>query len=201
MKNSHRGGFTLVELLIVTVLGALTLGVVYETLIVQEKSFAAARGVMDDQETLRTGLGILESELREVGSIGGDAIGGTDFATIDSDELRFRAQRKLGFICTLHRNDKWALVHSFGDPFVQGDGLLLFVEGNPDTGADDEWDDTVVTSAQEDDDATCLDRWPGVPLQLLKLENQDLTGVTAGSPVRGYEWVTYGLYDFGDLGW
>ncbi|MFW6331268.1 MAG: prepilin-type N-terminal cleavage/methylation domain-containing protein, partial [Gemmatimonadota bacterium] len=46
MKNSHRGGFTLVELLIVTVLGALTLGVVYETLIVQEKSFAAARGVM-----------------------------------------------------------------------------------------------------------------------------------------------------------
>ena len=199
--QAQREGFTLVEMLIVTVLAAVMLGATYQTLIVQEKAYEAGGVMMQEQESLRTALGILESELREVGSVGDSVIGGTDFRVASADSGVFRAQRKLGFLCKLSRNEKWMITWAMGDGFEANDPLLVFVENDSSRYQDDEWNTAVVTSVSSTSDSDCAAEWPGKPLQLLKVGNHDMAGVTAGAPVRSYEWVTYSLYEFGRMGW
>ena len=88
-----------------------------------------------------------------------------------------------------------------GDPFEANDRILLFVDGDSIKVTDDRWDNTQVSAVTASSDTDCASYWPGKTLQVLKLDGQDMTGVQPGSPVRGYQWVTYGLYDFGPLGW
>jgi prepilin-type N-terminal cleavage/methylation domain-containing protein len=201
MMRTQQSGFTLVELLIVSLLTAVTLAGVYQTLMVQEKSYDTAGQMIRGQESLRTALGILESELREVGSIGGADIGGTDIAVASSDSIVFRAHRKTAFLCKVSRAEKWAIVWTLGDPFAAGDPLLIFVDGDSIRYTDDRWDLTTVSSASSSTDSDCAAYWPDATLQLLRLDNQDLQGVRVGSPMRSFEWVTYSLYSFGHLGW
>lgn len=199
--RTRQAGFTLVELMVVALLTAVTLAGVYQTLMVQEESYETATVMIRDQESVRTALGILESELREIGSIGGSAIGGTDIENAAAGSITFRAQRKTAFMCKVSRAEKWAVVWLLGDPFEAGDPLLLFVDGDSIRFADDRWDTTTVTSAQSTSDSDCENYWPGVPVQLIRLDNQDLTDVAVGAAMRSYEWVTYSLYEFGHLGW
>lgn len=202
MMRTQQSGFTLVELLIVSLLTAVTLAAVYQTLIVQEKTYETAGLLIRDQESLRTALGILESELREVGSIGGAAIGGSDIAVASPDSVVFRAHRKTAFICKMSRSEKWAIVWTLGDPFDNGDPLLLFVDGDSIKYADDRWDTTTVGNASATTDSDCSAYWPDAPLQLIKLSTStDISDVRVGSPIRSYEWVTYSLYKFGPMGW
>ena len=200
MMKTRRSGFTLAELLVVSVLTAVTLAGVYQTLMVQEKSYEAAGHMIKDQESLRTALGILESELREIGSIGGSDIAGTDIDIAADDSIRFRAHRKTAFVCRISRSERWAVVWVLGDLIEAGDPIMVFVDNDSIQTSDDRWDTTTVTSVQDDSDTGCTGYW-NTPLQRIKLDNQDLTGVRAGSPIRSYEWVTYSLYDFGPLGW
>lgn len=197
----RQSGFTLVEMLVVTVLAGITLAAVYETLIVQEQTYRAGGAMIQDQESLRTALGILEAELREVGTIGGSEVGGSDIAVASADSVVFRAPRKIGFVCTLSRSDKWMVTYSLSDPFVAGDELMLFVDGDSLRYQDDSWSTATVSSVTSTSDAACEAKWPGTPLQKVQLTSHDLTGVRVGSPLRSYEWVTYGLYSFGPLGW
>lgn len=198
--RTRQAGFTLVELLIVSVLTAVTLAGIYQTLIVQEKSYEAATLKIHDQESLRTAIGILEAELREVGSIGGDSIGGSDIEYAGTDSIMFRAQRKIGFICTLSAGPQQMIVWALGDTFEGGDALLVFVDGDSLSSADDAWDTMTVTDVQTSTNTTCLAAWPNTPLELLTVSG-DTTGVRAGSPVRAYEWVSYSLHNFGPLGY
>lgn len=201
MMSTRQQGFTLVELLIVSVLTAVTLAGVYQTLIVQEKSYEVAGLKIHDQESLRTAVGILESELREIGSVGGADIGYSDILVAGSDSIVFRAHRKTSFLCKISRADKWGLTWTLGDPVDAGDRILLFIDGDSVDYRDDHWDTTTVSGAQSDTDSECSAIWPEPPLQLLKLNNQDLSGVQPGSPIRVFEEVTYSVYDFGSLGW
>ena len=200
--RTRQSGFTLVEILVVSVLTGIALVGVYETLLTQEKTYEVASLKISGQESLRTAVGVLETELREVGSIGGTDIGGSDIAIASPDSVRFRAQRKTAFICKLSRSDKWVMVWNMGDPMETGEPVLLFVDGDSLRYNDDRWDTTVVANASATTDAACEAYWPGMPLQVLKLDGgTDMNGVQPGSPIRAYEWTTYALYNFGPLGW
>lgn len=200
--RTRQSGFTLVELLVVSVLTGVALMGIYQTLLTQEKTYEVASLKISGQESLRTAVGVLETELREVGSIGGAAIGGSDIAIASPDSIRFRAQRKTAFICQLSRSDKWVMVWNMGDPIESGEDILLFVDGDSIRFNDDRWDTTYVSNASSTTDAACEAYWPGMPLQILKLDGvSDMTGVQPGSPIRSYEWTTYSLYNFGPLGW
>ena len=199
--TTRRGGFTLVELLVVTVLAAITLAAVYETLIKQEESYRAGGAMIAGQETVRTALGVLEAELREIAAIDDGVAGGGDIRIAAPDSIVFRAQRKIGFICEVSKSEKWAVAWSLGDPFAAGDSLLLFVDGDSIRYQDDSWAPAQVNSATATSSATCEAEWPGVQLQKIGLSGHDLTGVQLGSPVRSFDWVTYGLYRFGGMGW
>lgn len=201
MMRTQQPGFTLVELLVVSVLTGVALMGIYQTLLTQEKTYEVASQKIKGQDNLRTAVGILESELREVGSIGGTLIGGSDIAVASPDSVVFRAPRKTAFVCKLSRSDKWVLVWNLGDPFDAQERALLFVDGDSIRHTDDRWDSTLVSNVTSSSDTDCESYWPGRPLQTLKLDGQDMTGVQPGSPVRGYQWMTYGLYDFGPQGW
>lgn len=199
--KAQRSGFTLVEFLIVAVLAAGVIGAVYETLLVQERSYAAGGEKLRAQESLRTSLGILESELREAGSIGDSAIGGSDFIVAAADSVVFRAQRKIGFVCKLSRGESWAVVWPLGDAFAANDTLLVFVDGETTSIRDDGWSMAVVGSASDHSDSDCASRWPDQGLQILNVGSGQLNDVYPGAPVRSYQTVTYGIYPFEQRGW
>lgn len=194
--RTRRAGFTMVELLIVMVLLAITLGAVYRTLWMQEESYRTGGAIIRGQETLRTALGILESELREVSTMGA-GIGGTDIRVAAPDSVVFRAQRKVSFICDMSRNEKWIVTASEGDPIAPGDSLLMFVDGDSLRWQDDAWVQSAAADAAASASAACAARFPGMSVQTVKLPTaQDLSGVRLYSPVRTFDWVTYTLASY-----
>lgn len=201
--NTRRAGFTLVELLVVAVLAAILMGAAYQMLVTQERSFRATSQVIRGQDALRMSLGVLEAELREVVTRD-DATGGGDILAATRDSVVFRAQRKLGFVCAVSANDKFAYTLSLGPggAFTVGDQLVIFADGNPASADDDEWVGARVQGLQTSS-ATCT-TLPGSPIanQRLTLRRPDdselppqvLLAVRRGAPLRSLERVTYGLY-------
>ena len=199
--RTRRAGFTLVEFMIVAVLTAIVLGGIYQTLASQERTYMTARVMIQDQEALRTAMGILESELREISSIGGVDIGGSDLLALSSDSIVIRAHRKTAFLCAPDPSNQRGTFWVLGDPFEDGDSVFLFVDNQASTHTDDRWDTTVVSSVGSIDDAQCDSVWSAPPQQRIRMDNQSFTGVVAGAPIRAYQTITYGLYDFGPLGY
>lgn len=208
MMSTRRAGFTLVEMLIVAVLGTVILGAAYQSLIVQERSYRIASNAVIDHDALRTALGVLESELREVSTAGGLA-GMSDIVTAASDEIVVRAARGIAFVCERHPSDRkmhtWSA--STTGQVRAGDAVVIFADGTATTDQDDKWLTARVKSVGNSTVA-CASRPAGLSgpgHQLIELEtlpggaNVDglfLVPVLAGAPVRAMEHVTYGLYEF-----
>lgn len=196
----RRGGFTLVEFMVVVVLGGVVVGAVYQSLIAQQRTYQVSGAMIQDQETLRAAVGILETELREVGARGGAARGGSDILVAERDSVSFRAQRKLGVICYPHPSERWAYAAAVGDRFSPGDSVLIHVSAN------DVWERAIVESVQSAAPSDCGGSPELVTLasglvQRVKFANHTLAGVEVGSPFRSMRTVTYGLYEFPDRGW
>lgn len=189
-------GFTLVELLVVVVVGALILGATFQVLAVQERSYRHQGAAMATQQNIRAALDVLESELREISA------SGNDLTMIQPDSLTFRAYRAAGFICNLDAPGQRIVVVQQGtQPFV-ADGkqqLLYFVENTRTTGTDDDWR---ITRIQNVDTGPCDASWGGPAVQGTRLVVPDFTFPAAtggppvylGAPVRSFEVYTYGLY-------
>lgn len=130
--NARRPGFTLIEMLVVTVLATITLGAVYQTLAVQERHSRQQTAVIQTHQINRTVLNVLAAELREISSLDGDILAASE------DAITIRAVRKLGVVCGLPGSPVLQ-VRTLGDPFARGDTLFIFADVNPDTRNDDYW--------------------------------------------------------------
>jgi prepilin-type N-terminal cleavage/methylation domain-containing protein len=205
MIKSNRAGFTLVELLVVTVLAAIIMAATYQSLFSQERAHRTTGEIIRGQDAIRAALGILEAELREAATMGNLAvIGVRDLVDASPDSVTVRAPRKLGFVCAVHSSDRRIILWPMAgrDKFAVGDGLLIFAERDPSTVLDDQW---LPGRAQQVQDATdaCV-RPPGslTALQRVDVGGLDgssigggyLDGVLPGSPVRGFDRVTYRLF-------
>ena len=93
MTTAGRRGFTLVELLVVVVLGGLMILAIYQVLITNTRVYAANNAQVQGQQSLRAGLDVLFSELREVSAEEGDIIG------MGPDSVTIRASRAFGLVC------------------------------------------------------------------------------------------------------
>lgn len=188
IKIDNRG-FTLAELSVTAVVGALVLSAVLQVLTVNQRTYTAQQEAISGQQTNRMALDVLFSELREVSPAGGDLL------AMSSDSLRTRLMRKFGFICQTNMSTQPELnVIPWGigvNAFEVGDSIFVFADNDEGTTGDDVWISASVTGVAA---GTCPQ--DGSTSQLLTLNGQgalfaaDSVGIGAG--VRSYDHFTFG---------
>ncbi len=190
--KSRRAGFTLVELLMVTFIGALVLAAVLQTLTVQDRSIRQSYAVISMQQNTRTAIDVLSTDLREVSATDGDILDG------DSIFISVRALRKAGVVCHVDPGGNYLEVAEIGDAFDSADSLLIFVDGaNPEIASDDSWVTAQLTSTPSA--TTCTSSAVSATVRRLNVVTP-LTGVLAGALVRSWVPVRYRLVDQGSEG-
>ncbi len=200
---SAEAGFTLVELLVVSVLGAVVLGAVFQTLSIQNRTYQRQSAVISAQEASRTTLSVLAGELREVSATGQDLVAGS------ADSVSIRALRKIGFVCNVGAANTLTM-WELGQPFTRGDSVFVFSQGaDPIDIDDDAWIPGVITGVTRGvSPAGCGVAWPKESLSGVADGDYDvarlninaassLANVTRGAPARTFERLTYGRYVVG----
>jgi type II secretory pathway pseudopilin PulG len=192
-------GFTLVELLVVLVLAGAVVAVICRSLQSNQRFYRSQSQVLDVEEGLRAIAQLVPAELRELNARGGDVL------AMGRDSITLRAMRSLGVICAPPNASAGTVVIAdslnFGwravDP--SRDRALVFLDGEESSADDDRWLDFGVAGVSGG--AACGDGSAGTTFRLAG-PTADLDGVSAGSPLRTYERVTYRLYtDDQGLSW
>lgn len=188
MTRTTRRGFTLVELLVVVVLGGLMVLTVYQVLITNSRTYTVNNAQIQGQQSLRAGLDVLFSELREVSTDEGDLL------AMGVDSVTIRTPRAFGLVCAtdFSVSPPRVTAHRIGPVVEAGDSIFIFADNIPDRASDDVWLTRVVQSV--DSTATC----GGSLAQRLTVPNLASTGdtVRAGAPIRAFLTYTYGLHVF-----
>ncbi|MGH7607772.1 MAG: prepilin-type N-terminal cleavage/methylation domain-containing protein [Gemmatimonadales bacterium] len=204
-----RRGFTLVELLVALVLLGIVTAGIYRVLVNNQRMYQAQTQRIDLQQNIRAGATLLPAELRELDAADGDIV------AMAPTSLTVRASRQLAFICTVPAVG--GLVGSVApvtmtiraDPFyglrdfnITTDSVFVYYEGGQGTRSDDGWIRGQLTSIGAQN---CADGSPGRQIVggfVFGVNQVAQTGrIQNGSPVRGYEIVTYSVYQAGDGHW
>jgi prepilin-type N-terminal cleavage/methylation domain-containing protein len=209
MPALTRRGFTLTELLVSLVLLGFISAAMIRMLVTVQRSYQAQTQRVDLQQNIRGALNVFPSEFRELDAADGDII------AMSADSIRFRAMRQLAILCSppvLNPIAPFATNVTVANltmivraaPYLyQGprnldatrDDILIYYEGDEGSRSDDGWvmGDLTATSA-----LLCPDGRPGERLTAtLTFTNPQLNrsgAIQDGSPVRGYEIVTYKRY-------
>lgn len=187
--NRSRGGFTLVELIVVAVLGALLMAAALQVLITNQQSSRIQTAQIQGQQTTRAALDVLWGELREVSTRGGDLL------SMSQDSLRVRVMRTFGLACaidTTSTGQPRMKVLRIGDAFLDGDSAFVFADNNQTTANDDRWIRARIT--QTDSTVVC---GSSRATQIVFAGQRPLfaaDSVRLGAPVRSHVTYTYGLY-------
>jgi len=204
MKPDHpehvRGnaGFTLVELLVVAVIGLVVIGGVLQVLISTQRVYTAQSAQMGSQQLVRAGVALLSGELRELSPREGDV------RAMGQDALSVRVMRKLTVACGVTAGSPLeAIVLPMGPSLAPGDSVLVFADFDPDIWADDRWVLGEVTEVSPGTTPCPTD--PAMPVVLGQGVRLALApggeGVRAGALLRTFDHVTYGLYQRADGSW
>jgi prepilin-type N-terminal cleavage/methylation domain-containing protein len=181
-------GFSTIEMLVVTVLGSLILMAAYNVLVINQRTYSVNAANMQGQQTVRAGMELLFSELREISPEGGDLL------RMDGDSITIRVMRSAALICdstlAVSSNDyRWELV-ALGDTLLVQDSVWLFAEHEQAPSSDDVWFQSEVHEVVGA--GTC----GGQTTQTVKLRWGGAMGAdtpTVGALVRTFETYTYGL--------
>ncbi len=184
---SGRRGFTLVELLVVVVLGTVVVMASLQILITNQRTYTAQNAKIQGQQTTRAALDLLSSELREISAQGGDLL------AMGADSLTIRTMRKFGVTCAVDFTAQPKLtVIRVGDWFTTNDSTFVFADNNVTMAGDDVWLSTKVTAV--DTTKFCASQ----SAQELTFTGQSTLftndTVLVGASIRSFERYTYGLY-------
>ena len=92
--KAQDAGFTMVELLVVAVVGIILVMGVYQLLITQSRALTSQQETIDAQESTRGAAALLAWELRSAAAQGGDLY------VINQDSVVLRSVRATGVICS-----------------------------------------------------------------------------------------------------
>ena len=187
--NRDLRGFSLVELLVVTVLGSLLILAALQVLVTNQQTSTAQSAQIQGQQTLRATSDVLFNELREVSAAGGDLLAMTSTA------VTIRAMRKLGIVCTVSVASPPVLTAMRqGQWFQANDSVFVFADNNTNLSSDDRWLAVQVTAV--DTTRTCGTS----AAQNLSFAGQaakfTADSVRVGAPVRSFVRYTYGLVTY-----
>lgn len=194
---SDRRGFTLVELIIVALLGALMVMTAYQVLITNQQTYRVQNSKVQVQQSTRAAMDVLFSELREVSSQGADIV------SFDVDEIEFRAMRTIGAVCDVDMSMLGVIptmtVRKVLDDFSAGDSIFVFADNDPFLTADDTWIKANITSV--DTTAVCTDiNGTTYEATLMNFNGQTASfladTVRDGAPMRDFTRLAYGLVEY-----
>lgn len=199
-----RHGFTLVELLVGLVLLALVGTAIFRMMMGTQRVSVAQTERLWMQSNVRTGALVVPAELRELSTSAG---GQTDLLQIAPESLTYRAARGTGFTCAVTAT-QLKILNTSALPFsalrdiLPGrDSLLLYVERDPSTAADDAWVRLPITSVAT---TTCGSE-PAIAVNtpdfINSLPDSQLASVVVGGPVRTEEVMRLKSYAAGGQQW
>ncbi|MDZ7779160.1 MAG: prepilin-type N-terminal cleavage/methylation domain-containing protein [Gemmatimonadota bacterium] len=184
-----RRGFTLVELIVVSVLGVVVLTAMLQVLITNQRTYTAQSAVVEGQQSTRMALEVLFNELREASPAGGDLL------VMTSDSVKVRLMRKFGIGCDTDLDallPKMTVLDNSGADFAEDDSVFVFAENRDATPDDDVWISAEVTAV--DTTVTCLGGRPAIDLEFDLQETLFSTDtVKVGAAVRSFETFTFGM--------
>lgn len=200
-QPNHRHGFTIIELLVVAVLGILLLSAAYQVLNTNQRTYAVQSERVRGQQTLRAAMEVLTAEFRELSPARGDIV---DMA---SDGIQVQIPRRFGLVCevTYDSGGLLGLISSspelrvirYEEWFSDGDEVVVFADNNPNTSLDDTWISAQVTAV--DTDSACN----GLPAQVLTFAGQQSlfpeNSVLQGAPIRSLMPARFGVSEAGNL--
>ena len=189
MRTGSNGGFTLVELLIVAVLGIVVVGATYQMILTSQRAYTIQTAQIQGQQTVRAGIDVLFSELRELSGSEGDIL------TMNSDQIEVRVMRAFGLVCNVGLTGSPIRVKKVGRYFASGDSVVVFADNDPDIATDD----TILSGAIASVSAPLTETCTGtdtaqslaIPALVAAFANDT---VRVGAPVRGFVIYTYGLF-------
>ena len=183
-----RNGFTLVELLIVVVLGGLVLAAIFQVLVSNQQIYTRQSQAVMGQQTVRGGIEYLSQEIREISPAGGDILG------IDEDRFEMRVMRKVGVACEAV-DDNGAVrvtVALPGQRFVPDESVVLFYNSGSGDPEDDAFAEGVVSGESA---AGTPDQCGGEATRRVTVgslnPSVNASQVGAGALLRSVETVTY----------
>jgi prepilin-type N-terminal cleavage/methylation domain-containing protein len=191
--NRDRKGFTMIELLVVTVLGLIVTLAALQILVTNQRTYTAQNAVIQGQQATRMALEVLMNELREVSPPGGDVL------AMGSDSVRVRLMRKFSLVC-----ENWdgagqpalKVLNFPGRRFEATDSVFVFADNDEKVDNDDVWIRASVTAV--DTATTCPQN--SEPATLLRFNGQaglfTTDSVGLGAAVRSHSQFTFGLTDF-----
>ena len=151
MRGHDRGGFTLVELLIVAVLGVIVVGATYQMILTSQRAYTTQTAQLQGQQTVRAGIDILFAELRELSGVEGDIL------EMNPDRIEIRAMRAFGLVCDVNPTGSPIRVKKIGRYFQSGDSIVVFADNDPDVASDDTILSGAVASITEGETCTGTD--------------------------------------------
>ena len=206
MSLLGRRGYTIIELLIALVLLGMVSAAIYKVLVNNQRLYLAQTQTIDLQQNMRAAATILPAEFRELDSPDGDiqAMGATS--------ITIRAMRLLGFVCLtpplgggigqLTLTVRKAPMYGTRQTFNANDSLLIYWEGDPLTRADDQWLPAAIRAVAtgpvcNQDTLGAANQGYTLTMQPQWINNPALnvaSAITRGAPVRGFDNVTYSVY-------
>jgi len=187
--NARRGaaGFTLVEFLVVAVLGSIIVLAAHRVLVNNLRAFTIVSAEVRTREPIRAAAEVLRGEIREISPAQGDLV------SMAPDSLVIRGMRKFGVTCAAFvGGTSYLAVARIGDWFSVGDSIVVLADNDVRRATDDQWIKAVVGSVD-----TTLTCGGGRPAQRLGLPGT-LVAMTAdsvrqGAPVRAFTRYWFGL--------
>lgn len=192
--KSKEAGFTIVELLVVAVVGLILVMGVYQLLITQSRVLTRQQETIDAQESTRGGAALLAWELRSVSASGGDLY------VITQDSVVIRSVHASGVICSWHETGsitRLGLQQTSGVfPETANDSAMIYSVVNGTWAAYDVvgawnggggWGNGIPPCFWGD--STTMQPFAGIQIDTLL----SLAGLEVGGPVHVFRRTKYGL--------
>lgn len=189
-----RAGYAAVETIVALTLLGLVLAGVCEILRTQGRFYRTHVRRLEAWDAAHAAREILAAELRGVSPAAGDLYA---FAL---DSVALRALVGFAVVCGVDgAGTSWWLRGAAGSFETRPrDSVLVFVEGDATTGADDRWATARFAEVERAMGAACAD---GGAAQLRARPERPLPGVTAGAPLHAFRPYVYRLYPDGSGRW
>jgi prepilin-type N-terminal cleavage/methylation domain-containing protein len=198
---ANRRGFTLAEIMIAMTLMLIVSGAAFKLLVTTQRLSRSQAEQASLQSNVRMGSLVVLNDLRELNTVVAGAAEKNDILTIAANDITYRAMRGMGFLCQASTATQIRVARSsfsgFRDPVAGRDGLYVFIDGDPDTEADDTWLPVAITTVATG--TAC----PGAlsDITLTTPNTAGLVGLSVGTPIRVYEVMELKLHQADGKSW